>query len=330
MAVKQALLALLEARRGAYLSGEEAAGRLGVSRAAVWKAVRALRADGYAIDAATNRGYRLAPEADVLSAAGVQKYLGPACAALRLRVLEEAPSTNALLREEAAAGAPEGTALIAARQTAGRGRLGRSFYSPAGTGVYLSLLLRPAHLAPERAVRVTTMAAVAMCEAVEQVSGRAAAVKWVNDVFVGGKKVCGILTEGSFGMEDGRLEYLVLGVGMNAYEPAGGFPADIAGVAGAIYEAPQPDGKNRLAAAFLNRFMALWAAPEESAYAREYRRRSFVLGRRVTVLSREGTRSALALDVDEECRLVVRYDDGTLGRLSSGEISVRPEREEPV
>ena len=128
MAVKQALLALLEARRGAYLSGEEAAGRLGVSRAAVWKAVRALRADGYAIDAATNRGYRLAPEADVLSAAGVQKYLGPACAALRLRVLEEAPSTNALLREEAAAGAPEGTALIAARQTAGRGRLGRSFY----------------------------------------------------------------------------------------------------------------------------------------------------------------------------------------------------------
>lgn len=330
MAVKQALLALLEARRGAYLSGEEAAGRLGVSRAAVWKAVRALRADGYAIDAATNRGYRLAPEADVLSAAGVQKYLGPACAALCLRVLEETPSTNAQLREEAAAGAPEGTALIAARQTAGRGRLGRSFYSPAGTGVYLSLLLRPAHLAPERAVRVTTMAAVAMCEAVEQVSGRAAAVKWVNDVFVGGKKVCGILTEGSFGMEDGRLEYLVLGVGMNAYEPAGGFPADIAGVAGAIYEAPQPDGKNRLAAAFLNRFMALWAAPEESAYAREYRRRSFVLGRRVTVLSREGTRSALALDVDEECRLVVRYDNGTLGRLSSGEISVRPEREEPV
>ena len=128
----------------------------------------------------------------------------------------------------------------------------------------------------------------------------------------------------------GTLMALVLGVGMNAYEPAGGFPANIAGVAGAIYEAPQPDGKNRLAAAFLNRFMGLWAAPEESAYAREYRRRSFVLGRRVTVLSREGTRSALALDVDEECRLVVRYDDGTLGRLSSGEISVRPEREEPV
>ena len=322
MGTKEEILAVFEGRRGDYFSGEELAERLGVSRTAVWKAVNALRGEGYRIGGAPNRGYCLDPATDILSAQGIRKFLGTALPDLALTVVPTAGSTNTLVREQAGRGAPEGTVILANRQTQGRGRLGRDFFSPADTGLYLSLLLRPSGWEAARAARVTTMAAVAVCEAVEEVSGRPAMIKWVNDIFMGGRKVCGILTEASFSMESGLLEYAVLGVGINVCPPAGGFPPELADIAGAVLPGPEADGKNRLAAAVLRRFMGYYSSGTDD-YTARYRRRSLAVGQEILVLSPGGQRRALAVDVDGDCRLVVRYEDGEEARLSSGEISVR-------
>lgn len=322
MHTKEQLLALLENHRGQFFSGEEIARRLELSRTAVWKAVKTLRAEGYPIEAVQNRGYCLSAESDVLSAQGVAKYLGPACAGLTLEVLPTVGSTNEAARARAIAGAPEGLVVLAMQQTQGRGRQGRSFFSPPDTGVYLSLVLRPRQYAAAQAVRLTTMAAVAACEAIEAVSERPAQIKWVNDIYVEGRKVCGILTEAAVAVENGMLEYVVLGVGVNVLPPREGFPPELAGTAGAVLPAPRSDAKNRLAAAFLDRFMACYADPPAGLW-QAYRSRSLVLGRQVLVLAGGDSRPAEALDIDEDFRLLVAYEDGTRERLFSGEVSLQ-------
>lgn len=322
MATKDNLLALLTDRAGEYLSGEELAQQLGVSRTAVWKAVNTLRRAGFEIDAVQNKGYSLVGSRDVLHEGAMRKYLTQPIG--QLLVQPTVTSTNAVLRELAADRAPEGTVVIAGEQTRGRGRLGRSFYSPADTGLYLSLLLRPDGFSPAQAVYMTTMAAVAVCQAIEAVSGRNARIKWVNDIFLDGRKVCGILTEGSFDLETGSLNSIILGVGINVYAPADGFPRELEQIAGAVFPEPITDGRSRLAAEFLNRFLELYRQ-QDSTYAAEYRRRSLVLGRQVLVITPAEQKTALALDVDEECRLLVQYPDGKTEALSSAEISVKVE-----
>ena len=322
MITKEKLLELLEENREEYLSGEELAGTLAVSRAAVWKAVKSLQQEGYPIDAVTNRGYRLSRGGDRLSAPGIRKYLKDACRELPITVVEETQSTNTALRALAEAGAPEGTVYIAQSQTGGRGRMGRSFFSPAGTGLYLSLLLRPTTWEPARAAQLTAVAAAAMCEAIREVTGKEPGIKWVNDLLLDGKKVCGILTEASFSMESGVLEYAVLGLGVNVYPPEGGFPKELGEIAGAVLDTPGEDVRNRLAGEFLNRFLEGYAHPEDRSFLEIYRRRSVAVGREVTVLSGGHERRAFAFGVDDDCRLLVRYDNGTEQALSYGEIRI--------
>lgn len=335
MQTKEKLLELLESNRGTYFSGETIARTLSLSRAAVWKAVKALQNDGYAITAVTNRGYCLTEQNDILSAQGMRKYLHPRLADLKITVLPTASSTNSLLREQAGNGAPEGCVLLANEQTAGRGRGGRKFFSPAETGIYLSLLLRPEDCASEQALQLTTMAAVAACEAIDAVcgGGEKAQIKWVNDIYLQGKKVCGILTEGSFSLENGMLEYAVLGLGINLYPPGQGFPPELEALAGTVFQVPENDAKNKLAAEFLNRFYDYYTAfrhyregrqygegQASPDYIEEYRKRSFVIGRQVRLLSGGESKNALVLDIDRRCRLLVRYEDGREEACSSGEI----------
>lgn len=323
MATKEKLLALLDAHKGTFYSGEEIASLLQVSRTAVWKAVNALRADGYEITAVQNKGYSLAEQTDILSAEGIQKYLEPICNGLSIEVIPTVPSTNALLREKANAGAGEGCTVIANTQTQGRGRMGRRFYSPPDTGIYLSILLRPEGFLPSQAVKLTTMAATAACEAISSASGQDAGIKWVNDIFLNGKKAAGILTEGSFDLETGALNHIILGIGINAYAPKEGFPEELRSIACAVFPEPRSDGKNRLAAAFLNRFMTYYTSGDFSSYAVQYREKSLLIGKPIRVITPQFQRNALALDVDGDCRLVVRYEDGTVEQLSSAEVSVR-------
>lgn len=329
MTTKEKLLALLEDSKGTFFSGEEIARTLQVSRAAVWKAVSALREDGYTIDAATNKGYRLSPDSDILSPQGIRRFLKPEYRDLDLTVLPTAPSTNALVREKANQGCPEGCVIVACEQTDGRGRYGRQFFSPVDSGVYLSLLLRPTAYSPQQATCLTAAAAAAMCQAIEAVTGQQSGIKWVNDIFLHGKKVCGILTEAAVGLETGTLNYMVLGAGVNLYPPVKGFPEEIQPIAGSVLERSCPEAKNRLVGEFLNRFWYFYTHPECRAYLEDYRARSLAIGQNVTVLSAGKAVSAYAYGIDDDFRLLVRYENGDTEALSYGEIRIQLDESAP-
>lgn len=321
MSTKQEVIRILEGQRGSWVSGERIATELGVSRASVWKAIRALREAGYDIEGASNRGYLLSDTDDSLSQVGIQHYLDPGYR-LRVEVYEEVSSTITSVRERAEAGEPEGLVVVAGTQTAGRGRFGRPFFSPRDTGVYLSLLLRPTITAKESGY-LTSVAAVAVAEAIEECVGKQALIKWVNDVYVDGRKVCGILTEASFGMEAGVLDYAIPGIGINVYQPEGGFPPDIAGRAGALAEERGAGLRNQLAATVVNRFMSYYHHLPERTFLDAYRTRSFVPGHDIEFTDGKIHAEAHALDVDDDLRLHVRLGDGSEMYLQSGEVSIK-------
>ncbi|SHH55244.1 BirA family transcriptional regulator, biotin operon repressor / biotin-[acetyl-CoA-carboxylase] ligase [Sporobacter termitidis DSM 10068] len=325
MDLKDQVLETLENNKGGYVSGNELADKLFVSRNAVWKAVKALQEDGHHISAVTNKGYCLGNDSDILSKASIEKHLGQLGGQFNVEVRKTLTSTNTVLKEKAASGAPEGTVVVAEVQTGGRGRLGRNFYSPGGTGIYFSVLLRPKGRA-EEVTMITAAAAVAVAEAIEAVTGVGAGIKWVNDVYCRGKKVCGILTEGAFDFESGGMEYAVLGIGVNVTAPDSGFPEDIADKVGAVYEgaAPAAEARSRLIAEILTRFAAFYESLSGKRFIGAYQARSFVVGRDVDVIAGDTVRRARALRVDDDCRLVVRYEDDTVEALSSGEVSIRP------
>ena len=221
---KEKIFALLSAQAGDFVSGEDISAQLGISRAAVWKAVGALRRDGYTIEAQTGLGYRLADSPDVLSERELRRRLGETKTVGRtLHCFESVDSTNSYLKRIAAEGAPDGAVAVADEQTAGRGRRGRSFSSSPGRGVYLSALLRP-QLAPEKILPLTALGAVAACDAVERTCGVRPQSKWTNDLVLNGKKLSGTLTELSLEGESGALQYAVIGIGVNiAPLPGEGF-----------------------------------------------------------------------------------------------------------
>ncbi len=259
---------------------------------------------------------------DILSSDGIRRHLKSHTPALNICTLPTATSTNALVRDVAREGEKEGYLLIAEGQTAGRGRLGRSFFSPAGSGIYMSLLLRPQNRSPEASLRITTTAAVALCRALEEISDLTPQIKWVNDIYLNGKKVCGILTEGALSPLDNSLDFAVLGIGINVYTPDGGFPADIENIAGALFENKKQDTKNRLIAAFLNAFFKEYPTPS-AACADEYRKRNLAIGKNVLLIRGENQIPAKVIDIDGDCRLIVEYPDGAKGIYASGEISLR-------
>ena len=324
MSAEKTLLDYLEERRGEFCSGEELARELGVTRATIWNYVEKLRARGYDVASVRNCGYRLAPDSDALTVEGVAKGLSRECAGLSLDVVDETGSTNLDLREEAERGAADGRVLFARRQTGGRGRRGRRFFSPE-SGLYVSMLLRPAETSASIAIRYTTIAALAVCEAIEATSSKTPRIKWVNDVMIDGLKVCGIMTEAQIGLESGLVEYAVVGVGVNLYRPKEETPSELRGVAGFVFDEARGGLLNRFAAEFLNRFTLRWLAGDAEDDLKEYRRRLLAQGREGDVLRFSGKRRAKIVDVDEEYRLIVEYPDGTREALSSGEISVRPE-----
>ncbi|MBO4324357.1 MAG: biotin--[acetyl-CoA-carboxylase] ligase [Lachnospiraceae bacterium] len=246
---------------------------------------------------------------------------------IRLDLREEADSTNRIAKQMGLDGVPEGYLVIADRQTAGRGRLGRSFASPKGTGLYMSLLLRPDMPASE-AVRITAAAAVAAAEAVNALSGADAGIKWVNDLYLNGRKICGILTESVLG-SSGKPEYAVLGIGINLTEPDGGFDVSIADKAGAIWKRGEmPEGfRERLAAEIVNRFLPYYRNLFGAELLKRYRELSVLTGKEVlvyrTFMEKEEGRAAEVLGIEADFGLRVRFEDGTEEILSTGEVSLK-------
>lgn len=308
---RQALLQALSAAGGAYISGQQLAGQLGVSRAAVHKAAAALTAQGYALEAVSRRGYRLLG-GDPFCAEAVGPYPAP------VQVYDTLESSNRTAKLLALDGAPHGTLVLTAHQSAGRGRLGRVFESPAGKGVYLSVLLRPA----ASAQTATIGAAVAVCRAVQELCGLELGIKWVNDLYYQGKKVCGILTEAGTNLESGRLEWLVVGIGLNLTSRPEDWPEELRPIAGSLYPGgPAPVSRAALAGAIARELLGLCPAFD---CLDEYRARCFVPGHWVTVCTGTESYAAKAVAIDDAGRLIVAREGGRTEALRHGEVSIRP------
>lgn len=234
-------------------------------------------------------------------------------------------STNTRAKAMAKTGAPAGTVLIAGQQTGGRGRLGRSFSSPAGMGVYLSCILRP-QCPPEQLMHLTCAAADAMVEAVKNASGLTPGIKWTNDLVVGKQKLGGILTELSVSQKSGLVEYAVVGIGINCLQNTKDFPAELQQMATSLrLTAPEPPEPARLAAAMTESLcrMASVLLTGKKQLMDTYRSHCMTLGREIQVIRGDETRYGTAVDLDDDGGLVVKFSDGTLGTVSSGEVSVR-------
>ena len=331
--VKQEVLAALDAARGRYISGQELAAQLDVSRTAVWKAVAALRRDGIPIKAVTNRGYTLAQSVDVLNAAAVAAQLDEATVkALQIEVVDRLPGTNAALRSRADAGAREGLVLIAQAQSAGRGRGGHSFYSPPG-GLYMSILLRP-EIGARQAVGLTAMAAVAAARAAERLCGVPITIKWVNDLWKNGKKVCGILTEAGTDMESGQLEWLVVGIGLNLTVPEDHLPTDKATSLQLVaHGLPDSMTLRDMIAAHLvdglrSRLADFEADPHREATRamEEMRPVCWTLGKPCEAHFVDGTTlRGTALELNPDASLTIRDDNGNLHTVRTADVGVLPQ-----
>ncbi|MDR1299166.1 MAG: biotin--[acetyl-CoA-carboxylase] ligase [Oscillospiraceae bacterium] len=257
-----------------------------------------------------------------LSPQGIYRHLRGGHA-FRVEVRGRVASTNDAVAEMARAGAPEGLVVAADAQSAGRGSQGRRYYSPEGAGAYFSVLLRPAD-SIARPQLITAAAAAAVAETLEEHTRADIGIKWVNDVFCNGKKVCGILTEGTLDAASGRLAHAVLGIGVNIATPPGGYPGWLGGEAGAVFDdANYPDDiRNTIVAGILNRFAAYYSDIDSRGFLRVYREKSIVVGRQVAVTSGGRTRRARAEGIDDECRLIVRYAGGETEALAGGRISI--------
>jgi len=257
--------------------------------------------------------------------------------------LPETTSTNTLLKQKAEHGERNGAVIIADRQTAGRGRLNRCFFSPDCSGLYMSILLRPSdigcRLEADRSLYITVAAAVAVCQAIETVCDVKCGVKWVNDIYSeDGKKLCGILTEGALTAGTSELEYAILGIGINISPPKGGFPAEISETAGAIYQGADNIDLNavkaKLSAEVLDNFSRIYIngllAGEKSSreFIEEYRSRSVLNGKRIDVINGNTVEKATALEINKDCSLSVLTDKGEHRSLTYGEVRIRIERNE--
>ena len=290
------VLQLLTAAGGSYRSGAEMSRQLGVTRMAVSNAVRALREQGYEISSVTNRGYCLNGRPDRLSPGDVLGLL-PEQRRDTVRVFSTIDSTNSYLKREAMTGAPHGLCAVADTQTAGRGRSGRAFLSAPNCGIYLSILLRP-KCPPAACATLTAHAAVAVCQAIQSTCAASPEIKWTNDILLGGKKICGILTELSLEGETGAVDSVVIGIGINVNNRSADFPPEL----DAMTEAWSSDPR-------------AWLEP--------YRALCLTTGKDVRILRGDTETTAFAEAVTDDFALLVRYPDGSREALTGGEVSVR-------
>lgn len=321
--LQEKLLAMLEQSRGTVLSGGELARTLGVSRTAVWKAVHTLQEAGHAIQSIQGSGYRLEDDSNGISVPGIRKHLRTCIFGNTIEVHRTLGSTNQYLKEQGAS-LQEGHVVIADMQTAGRGRMGRSFVSPQKEGVYISILLRPSLPATETSF-LTICAAVAVCRALHEVCGFKADIKWVNDIFHKEKKLCGILTEAFITAEMQSVDYAIVGIGINT----GTVAPEVAGIATSVHEITGQRGiRNRLAAALLlhfeNIYLALLQGSKKEILA-EYQSSLFIIGRVVEVVQPRETYLATVLGIDQDGALLV-HAEGEAKRLQSGEVHLKLER----
>ena len=320
--MKGEILKLLKETDG-YVSGQELCRRFGVSRTAVWKVINQLKEEGYEIEAVRNRGYALKGAGDVLSEAELLSCLKTEWAGGRTVYFDATDSTNIQARRLAEAHAPHGTLVVSDRQDGGKGRRGRSWASPSGVGIWMSLILRP-EIAPSSASMLTLAAALAVREGIQEETGLSPLIKWPNDLVLNGKKICGILTEMSTELME--IQYVITGIGINVNQRE--FPSEIRDTATSLsLEAGRSFRRSSLIAAILKAFekdyTAFLKTGDLSLLLEEYNACLVNRGKEVCILDPSGEYRAVAEGIDESGSLLVTLPDGTRREIISGEVSVR-------
>ncbi|NLC68938.1 MAG: biotin--[acetyl-CoA-carboxylase] ligase [Clostridiaceae bacterium] len=320
MKIKNEVLKMLEQNRDTAVSGQILAKKLDVSRQAIWKAIKSLQEDGYIIHALPNKGYWLDTSCDIISAEGIRLFLSEKnrnCPIIFYKVID---STNTAAKKLALDGARHGTIVIAEEQAAGRGRMGKSFFSPPGTGIYISFILKP-KVDIDNAQLITIYAAVTVCTVIERFTRLSPKIKWVNDIFLNGKKICGILTEAAGNFESGGIESIIVGIGINFSTRQEDFPPEIRHIAGSL---PSPGiSRNQFAAALIDKMLKHGDCRFQPNLTQLYKERSLMIGRVISYQKNTATVSGTVLDINEKGNLVVRTREGEIDILRSGEVQIR-------
>ena len=320
--MKGEILKLLKETDG-YISGQELCEKFGVSRTAIWKVINQLKEEGYEIEAVRTKGYILKGSADVLSKEELESTIHTKWAGENVVFFEETVSTNNEIRSLAEQGAPHGTLAVAEKQLGGKGRRGRVWTSPAGVGIWMSMLLRP-QIDPLAASMLTLVMALAAKKGIEISTGLKSEIKWPNDLVLNKKKICGILTEMSTELME--IQYVIPGIGINVNQKD--FPDDIKATATSLYiESGKIQKRSEIIAAIMEAFEGYYdtfiKTQDMSGLIEEYNANLVNLGNEVCVLDPAGEFRGVSEGINKEGALLVRLADGTLKEIISGEVSVR-------
>ena len=320
--MKSEILRLLKECNG-HLSGQQLCDYFHVSRTAVWKVMEQLKREGYQIEAVRNKGYRLLDSPDVMSPAEIESLIKGRWAGAKVVYYEETDSTNNRAKEAGEKGEKHGTLFVAERQAAGKGRRGRGWESPAGTSIYMTILLHP-DILPVRAPQLTLLMAIAVVEGIRKVTGITCGIKWPNDVVVRGRKVCGILTEMS--AEIDFINYVVIGVGINVNQDT--FPEEIQDKAVSLkQESGKGIRRSELIAAVMAEFEAYYEVflktEDLSGVREQYNGLLVNRDQEVKVLEPGNEYEAHALGINDTGELIVRTKSGQEKAVYAGEVSVR-------
>jgi BirA family biotin operon repressor/biotin-[acetyl-CoA-carboxylase] ligase len=319
MGIKDQLLDILEHNREKHISGQELADRLSVSRNAIWKNIKKLKEEGHSIIGINNKGYMLDTLSDKITKQGIKMHLLPQNEKYNVIVYDSVDSTNNLGKQHISSGNRAETIIIANEQTKGRGRMGRDFFSPANTGVYMSFVLYPNRHVSEMGT-LTTKVCVAVCRVIEAVTDCKAEIKWVNDIFVDRKKVCGILTEAVTDFESGTVEAVVIGIGLNVSTQSTDFPEELSMMAGSIN--PESVSRNTIVAKIINEVVAVYDEKDEKSLMEEYRERCFLIGKGITYYRNGVPITGKVVDINDQGNLVIEKKDGIIDILNSGEVTL--------
>lgn len=322
--MRSSILELLRNVAGQYISGEEIAKQMQVSRTAVWKHIRELKQAGYAIESHSRSGYCLMQAPDLLLPNEIKNVVSTQILGKHVHYYEDTTSTNNEAKILAAKGAAEGTIIVSETQNSGRGRLARGWFSPYAKGIWFSVILRPAFL-PQEAPKCTLMAAVAVTKAIEHITGIRCGIKWPNDILYEGKKLVGILTEMNAEMDG--INYVVIGMGINVNIAQTDFPEELQGIVTSLLILKgEKVSRVLLLNEVLQQLEVLYKEALEKGFVgilEEWKKYSVTLGRSVNVLGISETFSGVAVDIDDQGALLVKTD-AEIRRVLAGDVSIRP------
>ncbi|MBO0440262.1 biotin--[acetyl-CoA-carboxylase] ligase [Candidatus Enterococcus ikei] len=321
MSTKSQVLTLLMKQAPEFISGEEMAQQLSLSRTAIWKAINELKKEGHHISSSRKKGYCY-DQSDVLSAEGIYLTLNPETPKLSITVLNSSESTMKDAKLAAINGEANNTLIVADAQEAPKGRFGRPFFSKAGSGIYMSMLLRPNQNFEEMA-QYTVIMAVAVARAMDNLTSEQTEIKWVNDIYINEKKVCGILSEAMSDVESGQISNVIIGMGINFSLKQNEFPEDLREKATSLFPEKEPTiTRNELIGEIWNQFYNILNQLPEQRFLEGYRQKSFVLGKTVSFTQAGVDYEGIATAINDHGELVVQLQDKTEKVLSSGEISL--------